>query len=265
MISEEKLLGALTAAIDDVYTKHVKIVDSSLWEGKDVPDIELPTDDRVLWIEPQEGLHIININAVRHFYKQMSSIKNLFDNAVAAGYLIDTKTYDVPLYSKVFDFKNKAETHVALVTMFSPKASKDCWFSFVENMEIPEGVVVDIILGDNSGNEQVKNLQASLNEKVLGKYQNIYLADLGEPYTIQPEDHYLEMYKHAHVAVNYSKLLKEPAEHYDYILKIEDDMEPPKEGFMKLYKTMKDLEKKRHKVEQYVVCFVRVSETCIAG
>ena len=248
MITEEKLLQALSAAVDDVYTEHVKLVDSELWEGKTVPEFDLPANKNALWAEPELGIHLVNINNVRHFKKHMSSIKNLFEHAVAAGYLVQSQSFEVPQYNPLFSFKEKAKTHVALVTMFSPKASDDCWYSFVQNMEIPEGVTVDIILGDNSGGELVKNLQLKLSNELSNKYQHIHIADLGEPYTIKPEDHYLEMHKHAHVAVNYSKLFQEPVNHYDYILKIEDDMEPPVDGFVRLYKHMKDLERKKRKV-----------------
>lgn len=248
MICEEKLLQTLLTSIDNVDTEYVKIVDSLLWESVAVPEVELPTDKRVLWSEAIAGIHIVNINAVRHFKKYLYSIASLFEHAVAAGYSVQSQTFNIPVPSKMFTFADKAKVHVAIVTMFSPKAFKDHWYSFVKNMLIPEGVVVDIILGDNSGGSQVKDLHAKLTEELVSKYQNIYIANLGEAHSIQSTDHYLEMHKHAHVAVNYSKLLKEPAAQYDYILKIEDDMEPPDNGFAKLYEAMKTLERRKRKV-----------------
>jgi len=248
MITEEKLLKALLSAMDEVQTVHVKLVDSSLWVNRTVPDVELPSDNNVMWIEPEPGIYVVNINIVRHFNKHMSSIAMLFKCAVDAGYSIQSQNYTVPSRDSFYEFKNKSKVHVALITMFSPKAFKGCWYEFVRNMAIPEGVDVDIILGDNSGTQHVKDLCVTLQNEFSDKYENIHIVNLGNPYEIKSDDHYLEMYKHAHIAVNYSKLLTEPAAHYDYILKIEDDMEPPADGFMKLYKSMKNFERRKSKV-----------------
>jgi len=248
MICEEKLLSTLSYAIDNVSTEYVKIVDSSLWGSGEPGESELPSDPRIMWLEAETGVHIININSIRHFNKQLSSLEELFKDAVDAGYTVKSKTYNTPECSKAFEFTSLAKTHIALVTMFSPKAFKSSWSTFVEAMDVPEGVTVDIILGDNSGNEQVRGLHDTLNRKLAQKYQKIHIVDLGAPYFVKPEDHYLEMYKHAHIAVKYSKLLREPVKYYDYILKVEDDIEPPKDGLLSLYKSMKDLERRRGKV-----------------
>lgn len=253
MITEEKLLSVLTEAIDSSNTEHVKLVDSCVWAEGTAPEVKLPKDRRVLWTEPFPGIYIVNIDSLRHFKKQLTSLQSLFQTASLAHYTIDSLRFDVPNKSKLFNFKSTEKSSVAIITMFSPKASKDCWFDFIKNADLPAELEVDIILGDNSGGGAVKSLQQRLVSELSGKYRDIHIIDLGEPYEIKPEDHYLEMHKHAHVAVGYSRLLKEPAEHYDYILKIEDDMEPPNDGFIRLYNQMKKLEAKKKKV------------SCIAG
>jgi hypothetical protein len=248
MITEEKLLSALHTAIDDTTTEHIKLVDSSVWRDGAAPEVELPTDRRAIWTEPYPGIYIINVNGVRHFKKQFGSIQELFKKAVAANYTINSLAFDVPSKPRLFNFKSTEKTSVAIITMFSPKASRDCWLEFIKNVQFPDDVEVDVILGDNSGNTNVKNLQVQLKSELSLKYRDIHILDLGDPYEVKPEDHYLEMHKHAHVAVNYSILLQEPSKHFDYILKIEDDMEPPEDGFVRLYEQIKNLEKQKKKV-----------------
>jgi hypothetical protein len=132
--------------------------------------------------------------------------------------------------------------------MFSDKDIIDSWSEFLKTCEIPDGMSVDVILGDNSGRSTVKELYNKVKNENDVKFKDYHLIDLGDPFKVQKDDYYLAEDKHAHVAVKYSELLREPSNYYDYILKIEDDMGPSSDGLARLYKHMKAFEKKRKKV-----------------
>lgn len=248
MIDEQKLFNALMNAVDDVHTEHVKVVDSFIFGDTEAPEIDLPKDRRIMWLEPYSGVYLVNLNAVRHFRKSVCSIRELFQSAVDSGYVVESSRWPVPTSSDLFEFQGNSSLDVAIVTMFSPKATIDIWYRCLEEIKIPNGVNVDVILGDNSGLDIVRNVADRIRENLSLKFRKVYVIDLGAPYLIKEGDHYLEMFKHAHVAVNYSKLLRQPASFYRYLLKLEDDMEPPEDGFLKLYFSMVEFERKKKKV-----------------
>lgn len=242
MSLDERLLQALQNYVDVVDTKHIKVIAADTFGGNYSDEIELPDDRRKLWMEPCVGVYIVNVDGIRHFSKRMSTINELFELAVNAGYDIESLSFKVPQREELFEFQPKASCNIAIATMFSPNANKDCWLKFIQDVELPEGVAVDILMGDNTGGERIKNLYAQVSHELAAKYSKVHIADLGAPYDIQPGDHYLEQGKHCHIALNYSRLLRQPVEHYDYILKIEDDVSPPADGLSRLYRHMQRLE-----------------------
>lgn len=249
MITEDELLAEIAMNFDKCKTKHLAIVDSSVCVGSvaEVPE-ELLDAKKLAWVEPQEGVYIVHTHYLLHFKKSLTSLRTLLQDLVNNGYEVRSQRFKDTVPEPKFKFKDKDPVHIAVITMFSNKDIVPCYAEFLQQMTIPAGVSVDVILGDNSGRDTVKNLFDEVVAQNKDKFKDYHLIDLGLPYIIQEDEHYLAEDKHAHVATKYSDLLREPAQHYDYILKIEDDMGPPSDGLERLYAHMKSFERKKRKV-----------------
>ena len=248
MITTQNLLKEIKKALDDCQTFHCVIVDSEVY-NKEITDstIACPGLRNLAWLEPEEGIYIINLEIMLHFKNKMTSITRLFKELINTGHLVVSKRYKVPQYLPKFQFdkKIKKQTYIALVTLFSPNAQIDLWVSFIKNMYIPKNTKLGIYIGNNTG---CKNLQETIKNKLkkfTHKYDTLEILDLGKPYKSKINANYFEVNKHAHVAMCYSNILKELVDYYDYILKLEDDMNPPKEGLKNLFSKMKILEKSK--------------------
>lgn len=248
MITEEELLQEVVENVDKCKTEHLAIVDSAVCA--DLKEIPLDTlkSNKLIWFEPQEGVYVVNTHRIGHFKKHFTSLRQTLQESVNNGYELKSERFKGIVPENKFKFKAKDSIHIAIITMFSNKDIVPCYAEFLQQMTIPPGVSVDVILGDNSGRDTVKNLFNQIVAQNKDKFKDYHLVDLGLPYVIHEDEHYLAEDKHMHVAIKYSELLREPSQHYDYILKIEDDMGPPNDGLERLYKQMKSFEKKKRKV-----------------
>lgn len=248
---EQRIISALWDNIDKVLTKHITIADSKFYRPEEVPELDIPEDNNLLWSEPLDGLYLVDVNIARYFRDSCSSVEELFREAVSAGYKVSSKTFKVPAKVKYTEFAKSIFPRIAIVTLFSSKAKTEIWRKTADSLELPYRVVVDLVLGDNTGTDSTLDIVEDF--RAGYKYSEVYAIPLGEPYKSQPDDDYLKPEKHAHVAVLYSKVLTRIVDCYDYILKIEDDVEPPVDGFTRLYKQMKRQEESGEQV------------ACIAG
>jgi hypothetical protein len=246
MSYESRLIKALWDNVDKVLTKHITLVDSRFYSLDEVPEVSVPSDKNLLWSEPFDGLYLIDVNIARYFRDTCNSVEELFKEAVLTGYRVESKSFKVPL--KVKDIKKIKSIfpRIAILTLFSSKAKTRIYEKVVDSLDLPYGVVVDLVLGDNSGIEISKNIVEEFRN--TAKYARINIIPLGAPYNSAPGEDYLKPEKHAHVAVLYSKALSGIVDSYDYILKIEDDVEPPADGFVRLYEQMKRREELGEKV-----------------
>ena len=246
MSYESRLIKALWTNVDKVLTKHITLVDSRFYSLAEVPEISIPSDKNLLWSEPFDGLYLVDVNIARYFKDTCSSIEELFKEAVLTGYRVESKTFKVPSKVKYIEEIKSIFPRIAILTLFSSKAKTRIYEKVVSSLDLPYGVVVDLVLGDNSGIGISKSVAEALRNNA--KYARINIIPLGAPYNSAPDEEYLKPEKHAHVAVLYSKALSGIVDCYDYILKIEDDMEPPADGFTRLYKQMKQCQESGEQV-----------------
>lgn len=253
MISDEEILIEIRKNVEECSTSHFVIVDSSVCkECIDEITDETLNAKNLAWIEPEEGVYVINVHYLSHFKKYFDNLFGLLQKLVNCGYLVSSKRFGKILPQDKFDFDPKSEDdsiiRIGIITMFSNKAYVECWKKFLRETYLPEDVIVDIILGDNCDDNKIRDLLYDVMDQCGRKYNDYHIIDLGKSYKSKPNEHYLEIDKHKHVAVNYSELLREPAAYYDYLLKIEDDMEPPNDGIRRLYNLMKNFKKQKRKV-----------------
>jgi len=252
MITEEELLKEIKKGVEDCRTLHYVIIDSTVCKDSNINIAEeLLSDKNLAWLEPQDGVYVINTHLLSHFINYFDNLFGLIQKLVNCGYVVNSLRFGRVMSQRKFNFEDKPEdslVRIAIVTMFSNKAFVEYWKTFLRETCLPENIIVDVILGDNSDDNKIRDLLYDVMSQCGRKYNNYYICDLGKSYQIKEGEHYLAIDKHVHVAVNYSELLREPSLHYDYILKIEDDMEPPNDGFQKLYKHMKNLKKQKKKV-----------------
>lgn len=258
MISEQELLKKIADkfARPQELTDFFAVIDRDIW-GETNPEIQEPTDRTLVWSEPLDGVYLINMSLMIMFKTKLFSISELFREIVDCTFKVESKRFNVPSRVREVDYSSEKteKTKIAVVSMFSPKAFINYWEQFLIDAVLPDNTVIDIILGDNSGTNVFKDWFATLSTKAKPKYRNTYITDLGVPHKLEDDSHYLETNKHAHVARTYSKFLYDIVDHYDYILKIEDDMEPPADGLVRLFKHMKNFEKNRKKVAAVAGCY----------
>lgn len=240
MSYKNKLISALWSNVDKVSTKHITLVDSRFFTPEEVPEIAIPEDRNLLWSEPLDGLYLVDVNIARYFRDTCNSVEELFSEAVQSGYTVRSKAFRVPLRVRYIQSVKSIYPRIAVLTMFSSKAKTKIWQSAIVSMELPYNTRVDLVLGDNSGTAITDSI--ANDSRKLGKYSRVHTIPLGDPYVGTPGEEYLKPEKHAHVCILYSKALAELVDCYDYILKIEDDVEPPADGFVRLYKQMKQKE-----------------------
>ena len=270
MIKQDALLMAIKKAMFTVPTKHLILVDKKTFKG-DINSVntlftkhrvsqyrhpftkkimryewdEPSVSNKVAWFEPVNGIYIIDMSIIIHFQNYLDdNIIFLLQNIVNTGFYVKSIRFGKikkqnTLNIKKINKNNKVK--IAIFAMFSSKGLVEYWERFLLRTKLPENVVVDVIVGDNTGQRYLQNPYKKYKAHLKNKYNNFYYTELDKIHIINPEDHYLEIKKHAHVAVIYSKVLIDIVDHYDYILKIEDDIEPPDDGLVRLYEHMKHL------------------------
>jgi hypothetical protein len=132
--------------------------------------------------------------------------------------------------------------------MFSPKGLRNYWEQFLIDTLLPDDVCVDVVFGDNTASDDVKVWFDGFKDRMSEKYHKVYRVDLGTAHSSQDDINYLEANKHAHIARTYSKFIGQLVDHYDYILTVEDDMEPTPDGLLRLYTHMKTLKSNNPKI-----------------
>jgi hypothetical protein len=183
------------------------------------------------------------------FKPKLTSVQELFLEIVDCGFKVESKRFPIPVKSKGVSIEPiKDKTSIAIVSMFSPKGLLNYWEQFLIDTELPADVTVDVVFGDNTGKESFKTWFDDFKIRMSEKYNNVYRVDLGNPFRSEDDMHIIEINKNAHIARSYSKFLNQLVDSYDYILKVEDDMEPTTDGLISLYAHMKTLEADNHKV-----------------
>jgi hypothetical protein len=244
MISEEDLLKSVIEGIEQCTTLHYAIIDSKQCKKFSEKTLKNRLNNKkIAWLEPKKGVYIINTLILLHFKQDCNSISSLFQSLINCGYLISSKRFITPKPAPGINLNKKTVGHLAIVTMFSSKASITIWENVLKKIHLPPKIKVDVLMGDNSESDLIFNLYKKIKRKYRNKFNAFYIHQLGKKYHHKIHEHYLEINKHIHVANKYSEFLKEPVKYYNYILKIEDDIEPPELGLIDLYNNMKRLEK----------------------
>jgi hypothetical protein len=257
MITEKTILEKIAACFVSAkdLTTFLAVVDPDVWQTAQ-PELDLPTDKNLIWSEPLDGVYLINLSLMVMFKTKLNNVTELFQEIVDCNLKIDSKRFDLPKKQILFEpqFQSTSPS-IAIVTMFSPKGFINYWEQFLVDADLPENISIDIVLGDNSGTTIFKSWFELFYPRAKAKYREAYRIDLGAPHRLEDDTHYLETNKHAHVARSYSKFLYDIVNHYDYILKIEDDMEPPTDALVRLYGHMKNFERNRKKVAAVAGCY----------
>ena len=277
MIKQDALLMAIKKAMFTTTTRHLILVDKKTFKGN-VNSInklftkhrvsqyrhpftkkimryewdEPSMTDKVAWFEPVKGVYIIDMSILIHFQNYLDdSVEHLLQNIVNTGFFVKSIRFGKVKKKNTLNIKkiNKNDSiKIAIFAMFSSKGLIEHWERFLLRTKLPQNAVVDVIVGDNTGYQLLQEPYKRYKLYLKGKYNNFYYTELDNPHIIKPGDHYLEIKKHAHVAVIYSKALIDMVDHYDYILKIEDDIEPPDDGLIRLCEHMDRLISKGRKV-----------------
>ena len=244
IISEEDILKKIAVCFNRPkdLTVFLAIVDPAVWEDK-APEFKLPKDKDLVWSEPVDGVYLINLPLMSMFKPKLTSIEELFKEIVDSGFKIESKRFSVPAKSKLVDIKKTTDKpSIAIVCMFSPKGFVTYWEQYLIDTHLPEDVCVDVVVGDNTSKEEFKEWFDGFKERMSEKYNAVYRVDLGAPHRAEEDMYYIETNRHAHIARTYSKFLSQLVDSYDYILTVEDDMEPTQDGLVLLYEHIKNLE-----------------------
>lgn len=253
MLTEEQILNKLKELFGRPKDLTVFL---ALTDRKDKPDITLPKNKNLVWSEPADDVYLINLPLLLMFKPNLDSIQELFQEIIDSGFEVESKRFSIPAKTKLLDIAVITDnTSIAIVSMFSPKGLANYWEQFLIDVELPEHTLVDVVFGDNTGSDWYKEWFASFKERMSSKYNGVYRADLGEPKLIEDDTYFNHTNKHAHVAKNYSKLLASLADAYDYILVVEDDVEPPATGLIDLYSHMRRLDESGEKVACVAGCY----------
>jgi len=275
MILEDSLLMKIKDSLTQIPTKHLIIVDTDVCRRPDAGKryvkrkitqhrdiltrkvirkdwLEPIIKSNVAWLEPERGIYIIDLSILIHFRKNLEgNVRELLQEITNVGFTVKSIRFGKFVKREVLKIKKKQTENkhkIAIVAMFSPKGLVAHWERFLLRSELPPNTEVDIIMGDNSGTRMMESGYEKYKSALKHKYNNFYYCDLGKPHVGKEGDHYLEINKHAHVAATYSKLLMPLLNKYDYILKIEDDVEPPDNGISRLYYHMRNFEKNNKKI-----------------
>jgi hypothetical protein len=244
IISEEDILKKIFVCFNRPkdLTKFYAVVDPTIWKNEK-PEFDLPKDKDLIWSEPLNGVYLINLPLMSMFKTKLNGIDELFREIVDCGFKIDSKRFSVPNKSKLVDIvKVIDKPSLAIVCMFSPKGFVTYWEQFLIDTLLPEDVAVDVVVGDNTNKEEFKTWFNGFKERMSEKYRSIHRIDLGIPHKAEDDMHCVEINRHGHIARTYSKLLSQIVDSYDYVLTIEDDMEPTQDGLVLLYDHIKTLE-----------------------
>lgn len=245
MISEEDLLFEIKKAAKECRTTLCVIVDTKVCKNVEKKDTDkFILKENVAWNEPYKGVYVFNTFYINHF-KNYNTIKELHQNLVDCGYKVNSKRFEKNIPSNFLKIKPNNQNTIAMVILISKKGILPHLKKFLKNVNLPKDVNVDVILGNNSGKLLSKR---NLPQSIKQKYNNIFFVDLGKPYEPRENEHYLEISKHSHIAILYSKVLREIVNSYTFVLKIEDDIEPPIDGVVRLYNHFKNLESSGAKV-----------------
>lgn len=275
MILEDGLLIRIKDSLNKIKTKHIVIVDTDvcrrsnaakrhvqrkIQQHRDILTRKVIRKDwiepinmapNVAWFEPERGVYIIDLSIITHFRKFLDgNVRELLQEMVNVGYKVKSIRFGKFYKKDVLKIPTSKtlKPKMAIVAMFSPKGLIAHWERFLLRADLPANLEVDVIMGDNSGSQMMKPYYEKYRKSLKQKYNKFYYCDLGNPHMGNEGDHYLEINKHAHVAVCYSKLLLPLTDKYDYILKIEDDVEPPDDGISRLYRHMLNFEKSNKKI-----------------
>jgi hypothetical protein len=256
MISTEVILNNIKEQLKSSTTKHYAILDTDII-GEPPQINEEDLHKNLAWYEPEDGIYIINLDILLHFKNYLNNIEILFRRIIDSGYIIISNRYDVPTITRFIEPITKIDNrdYLAMVVMFSSKGDVQQCIKYILNIDIPTNIDINLIFGDNTGSQEIYKIVETNKETILEKFKRIEIVNLGEPYTIGENEHYLEIDKHAHVARIYSQFLRDTVEYYDYIIKMEDDMEPPGHGLVQLYNHMKTFERKKRKVATVAGCY----------
>jgi hypothetical protein len=249
IISEEDILRKIAVCFNRPkdLTVFFAVVDPEVWKDGP-PKFKLPKDKDLIWSEPVDGVYLINLPLMSMFKPKLTSVEELFKEIVDCGFKIESKRFSVPAKSRLVDIKKtKDKLSIAIVCMFSPKGFVAYWEQYLIDAQLPENVSVDVVVGDNTNKEEFKNWFDGFKERMSEKYNAVYRVDLGAPHRAEEDMNYVETNRHAHVARTYSKFLSQLVDSYDYILTVEDDMEPTQDGLVLLYEHIKTLEDKNIK------------------
>lgn len=244
IISEEEILKKISVCFNRPkdLTVFFAVVDPEVWKEK-TPKFKLPKDKDLVWSEPVAGVYLINLPLMSMFKPKLTSVDELFKEIIDCGFKIESKRFSVPAKSKLVDIKKTTDKpSIAVVSMFSPKGFVTYWEQYLIDTQLPEDVSVDVVVGDNTNKEEFKVWFDGFKERMSEKYNGVYRVDLGAPHRAEDDMNLVETNRHAHVARTYSKFLSQLVDSYDYILTVEDDMEPTQDGLVLLYEHIKTLE-----------------------
>jgi hypothetical protein len=248
LISEEDILKKIATCFNRPkdLTVFLAVIDPEVWKDS-APKFKLPKDKDLVWSEPAAGVYLINLPLMSMFKPKLTSIEELFKEIVDSGFKIESKRFSVPAKSKLVDIK-KTTDKPSIACMFSPKGFVTYWEQYLIDTQLPEDVSVDVVVGDNTDKEEFKVWFDGFKERMSEKYNEVYRVDLGVPHRADDDMNLVETNRHAHVARTYSKFLSQLVDSYDYILTVEDDMEPTQDGLVLLYEHIKTLEDNNIKV-----------------
>jgi hypothetical protein len=250
MITEKYILDKIATCFTRPkdLTVFFAIIDPDVWPGEP-PDLNLPKDKDLVWSEPVGGVYLINLPLMAMFKPKLTSIEELFLEIIDTGFKIQSNRFTVPAKSTLLSIVPITDKpSIAVVSMFSPKGLRNYWEQFLIDTLLPDDVCVDVVFGDNTASDDVKVWFDGFKDRMSEKYHKVYRVDLGTAHSSQDDINYLEANKHAHIARTYSKFIGQLVDHYDYILTVEDDMEPTPDGLLRLYTHMKTLKSNNPKI-----------------
>ena len=173
----------------------------AITDKQEKPKFDLPQNKNLIWSEPCEGVYLINLPLMFMFKNSLTSINELFQDIVDAGFEVESQRFKVPSKTKLLDVAPITDkTSVAIVSMFSPKGFLNYWEQFLIDTELPENVAVDVVFADNAGSDKNEDWFISFKERISYKYNNIYRADLGTVKLDADDAYFYGVSNHAHVA-----------------------------------------------------------------
>ena len=244
MLFEEDLLETVFNSVDDTSAQYLAVVDESRLSFHKAAKYKTRIDKtkNLVWQEPTDGLYVVDSNVLMNFKYDFDNVGDLFQALVDCGYTLKSREFNVPEPRNLL--LSVETSQIAILILFGPSTDLKYTSKFLASLETPDGKPVDVVLADNSPGNKVKKLAKKLLDSQ--KFKNIRYTYIPEICGDYPEENELHRGKHIHVAKIYSRVLRELVADYDYILTLEDDVSPPRDGLIRLLEHMKKL-KKRNK------------------